>query len=812
MRSAGEVGGAGRRRLTSHPLLGKVPGAVPLISFFTLSGILLWLWANNQEVRQAAERDALRSGGNYVADTLQMFFQHRFDLVRAFGDSVLYEDLERDKRAFEARSLQLQSKAPGYQAVSWIDQSGRIVWPVPFEENKAALGKKPEALPTARDHFRRARLTGQPASTPPIELVQGGYGVATYFPIERDGRRLGYLNVVFRIDELVAHCLKSVDLEIWGVVIRDVTGGARRLLYSSRPEGEVGASYHREIELLERTLEVEVTHALAAGGLATRLDSVILIGGLILAMSASILLRILMALGKHLVASREEAIRLKEVAEYANETKTRFLSNMSHNLRTPLNSLLGTVELLSLAIKEPAYRRLLQNAVRSGDSLRQQVDDVVDLMKIEQGTLTLTPQPTSIVDCVEHAGAIAHEITRHHAEPVHVHIFVSPEIQREVLVDGVRLRRALYELAEAVATWTTEGHIEIVATLEAGASTQTLQVSFTYPGAELTAAQREAISLLHHQEDETVKSERAGSALGLTMAGRLVELMGGALEFTSGPERLSRFTMRLPVEAEVTACPTPMEGWRVVLMEVDAHDRLILARYLSALGAEVSEGEPDEGGSLIVAEHPQPMGAPEGVPIFALQRHTSSSWPKGPIHRGPLYRSLEERFGLGLPVGLLGQEAEPAEVAQKGFSDLRVLVVEDNKVNRVILGAQLKKLGVRSVMAEHGLAGLECYWREHFDLVLMDCNMPVMDGYTCTAEIRRSEADGYKKRVPIVAVTANAFSADLERCLSVGMDDHLSKPVTLEQIRGVIVKWTGIEGDQPRAAQRARTSGMAETI
>jgi two-component system sensor histidine kinase/response regulator len=556
-----------------------------------------------------------------------------------------------------------------------------------------------------------------------------------------------------------------------------------------------------------------------------------------------------------LKASQADLERAREAAEAASRAKSEFLANMSHEIRTPINGVLGMNEILlrtELSAKQQRCAVTIRNSV---EALLGVINDILDFSKIESGKLELHASPFDLRALLEQLVELYAENA--HERGVELNAVLPAGVPIHLLGDDARLRQVLTNLVGNALKFTHCGEVVIEAQVESvDRDTALLHFAVRDTGIGIAPAARARIFEAFTQADSSTQRRYGGTGLGLAISVQLVRCMGGELAVESELDKGSTFSFSIPLRLDHTDYPADSEsgalgGVRVLAVDDNETNRAIYRDQLAHWGCDFDtaydgehalaslrdaarQGRPYELAildmhmpgmdGLQLAQH---IVADTAVPPMTMVMLSSISDQLSaaqyracgitqhltkPVRQRELFRCLRRLCQTTLDATLaLDEVATPAAAAAPLRG--RLLVVEDNAVNREVIIDLLEDEGLVLDVVNDGLAAVEACAAQRYDLVLMDCQMPVMDGFTATGAIRAQETERGQPRAPIVALTANALEGDRARCLAAGMDDYLSKPFTALGLRAVLEQWLSADGAAaPSAAPLDTPPAAAEEL
>ncbi len=496
--------------------------------------------------------------------------------------------------------------------------------------------------------------------------------------------------------------------------------------------------------------------------------------------------------------SNEELQIARSTALDMAHARSAFLAHMSHEIRTPLNGLLG---MLALSLDGPLsaeQRQQLSIAHDSGKVLVELLNDILDLSKFDAGQVELERIPFDLAALIEDTASL---LSQNAAPNVELTCLIDPRFPASVLGDPTRVRQIVSNLLSNALKFTRAGRVDV----RLGQYGDRVRIEVCDTGIGIAQDAQAKIFQPFTQAEAAITRQYGGTGLGLTLTHNLTDAMNGQLSIESAVGVGSRFRVDLPLPAHTPALKWPMLKGKV-LVASDANSGLLemLSGLLPEWGVTcqpLADGAaPDAGADLLISDCPQCLVAiREACTVPVLLVTAYGNFMPGeqvaalaplqqqarPLSRTVLHQSLARILDADGQAGIRQEQGDPSPTHRA-----RILLVEDNPVNQLVAKGMLGKLGCDVVVSSNGAEALQQLEQDHFDLVLMDCNMPVMNGYDATRRIRENER---WSGLPIIALTANAMPEEREHCKAAGMSDYLAKPFRREELMALLDQWIPVE-------------------
>lgn len=545
------------------------------------------------------------------------------------------------------------------------------------------------------------------------------------------------------------------------------------------------------------------------------------------------------------ISERKEAERelgrARDEAIAANSAKSRFMANMSHEIRTPMNAVLGMAHLIEKSKLSPKQRDYLETLISSASSLLGIINDVLDMSKMEAGKISIEEIVFSLRQCIEESMGIVTRSAR--AKGLVFGASVHESVPDDLVGDPGRIRQILVNLLSNAVKFTNEGEVMMTVKSKRDESHEvTLSIAIRDTGIGMGSSTVESLFKPFFQADDSSARKHGGTGLGLAISKSLTESMGGTISVESEPAKGTVFCVCLPLKKSVRPASARqqgiLKGMRVLIVDDHEGIRVSITRQLRHSGANIAgaasgpvaikqlvraakEGKPFDAILLdsvmpgmsglqtaraiaaLPAVAPAPIILTSGADDFPDEKELAHLGVRSCLAKPFTVQQLTDTLSAQLcdraPLAPV-LDSRPAH-PRKRFKKHRILLAEDNAANQKLMQALLGDLGLTVDMATNGKEVLKALTLASYDMIFMDCQMPEMDGYEATREIRRHEAES--AHIPIVALTAHALAGDRSKCLAAGMDDYLTKPIDPFLLQRAITKWLGLKNTKKMSLQTA---------
>ncbi|RVX40402.1 signal transduction histidine kinase [Nonomuraea polychroma] len=851
-------------------------------ALWTLLGLLplALLTASSVSLTEQAVRDEVTDRVKTTASVSRVVVEQQMSslkqLVTAFAQQPRVRDAVGNTTTATLRGYlgELKQMRDGVSGLILISPEGDMLGAEPQSALPQDIGNT-DWYNAVRD--QRQAYVSQ-AYTPTMRDLSRAVAVAVPIPSADGKRMLGILTVVYSLDAIQRFAKDAAEAQDIQLLITDQAGvlvaDPSRTLYaltSLREDPRVDAALARRtwsgtfrgidgpvfsasepIPGVGWTVTAEVSAAEA-------LASAEQLRGNVMTVAALLALLILIGLGIQIHTTRGRRRAQATLARYAAEladardeavqassAKSEFLAKISHEIRTPINGVLGMNSLLMGTRLDDEQRYYATTGQESAQNVLRLLDDFLDLSRIEAGHLQVEAAPFDLPrlcdEVVAPLAPLAYE------QGLWLTLRLDEHVPRQVAGDPARLRQILTNLVGNALKFTVQGGVDLHVTLhegEPGSSRVVLGFAVSDTGIGVGPDDRERVFGVFRQVDSPITRRTGGSGLGLAIARQLTELMGGEIGLDSVEGVGSRFWVRLPVDVLTWSEPGAgaLEGRRALVADPRPEDRALAGRYLSDAGLSVEEtrdarsalarlhdaaaggspyelavvaldlgsgelgpgelGAAQEGQTLAHAILNDPLLQATSVVVVVTPGRARFAWPAAgdravqsitrPLSRRRLLAAVENALGT---VECPGEPREGTPVTTGASGGVRILVAEDDEVSRQVAMLVLRQAGHEVETVEDGEQAVRAVLAGGYDLVFMDCQLPVLDGLAATEEIRSRE----ETRTPIIAMTAAAMPDDRIRCLEAGMDDHLAKPVDWPRVLARIPEWASYAGLPPELA------------
>ncbi len=528
--------------------------------------------------------------------------------------------------------------------------------------------------------------------------------------------------------------------------------------------------------------------------------------------------------------SERELLEAKKRAEEATKAKSKFLASMSHEIRTPINAVIGMTGLLNETTVTPEQLEYIEIVRSSGEALLSIINDILDFSKIEAGKMELEKIDFNIKNCIEEVGDIL--ASKAQLKGLEIPVLISHNIPEYVKGDPTKLRQILINLVNNAIKFTEKGEVVIKAELDQLGEKIKIKFAVSDTGIGIPEDKKGELFKSFSQLDVSTTRKYGGTGLGLAISQKMVEMMDGTIWVDSKEEFGSTFTFTASFDCpEKTQEPIQyshetIKHKRILIIESNEHNRLVLIEQLKGFGCITDDAETVDTAMDLIKKSAEEGKIYQAALVGYNHSSDSAETFSKTLRKNPdtaqiklilltampdrgdaqkmmeagyqayLTKPVKEKYLYKALLMVLGSGEEEQKIIEESSiitkhlidevdrDTFKILLVEDNVINQKVAVRMLQKLGYSCDIAKNGKEAVEAVDKNKYDLVFMDCQMPIMDGFEATAKIRAMSNE--KNNIPIVAMTANVMKGDREECLKAGMSDYLSKPINIESIKVVI--------------------------